>query len=99
AFQVALILSSRDTASEFKNMFPGLAPARRDLLASFSVSDPFSAVSYQSALISRAWIDPNYVQTRSIFANMSQETLLRIKSSERSIIDSNEQINVLFNIR
>lgn len=46
-----------------------LPPARRDLL-SVRPSDPYKAVFYDSALISRGWLDPDRLGTNMIFRDL-----------------------------
>ncbi len=53
-------------AVELFSLTSGLAPVRHDALAERPVK-PERAVFYESAYISRAWIDPNYEETRRIF--------------------------------
>lgn len=74
----ALVIAEADkTLAEIANQ----APARRDLL-SVGNSDPKKAVIYKSALISRAWFDPNPDKSRSIFSDMIETiTMGRVGAS------------------
>lgn len=47
----------------------GLPPVRRDLLSA-SVSDPYQAIFYNSAIRSRGWLDPNPSESSKVFQNM-----------------------------
>ncbi len=81
ALQVALILSSKDFARNISDSL-GIPPARRDLLME-KQTDAFDAVFYESALLSRAWLDPNPKETYNIFKNMIESvTSGRFKISE-----------------
>jgi ABC-type glycerol-3-phosphate transport system substrate-binding protein len=73
AFRAATILSSKD-AGEIWTEISGLPPVRRDLLAQKPV-DAFGAVLYDSALQSRAWLDPNPQETDAIFRDMIEASI------------------------
>lgn len=72
AFYVVSLFSSKDFIKAM-SLLSGLPPVRRDLLG----APPPGAVEgifYSSALISRAWLDPNPVATREIFRQMVENT-------------------------
>ncbi len=98
AFQVAFVLASREQSFVFANLFNGLAPARRDLLFA-APTDAFGQTLYQSALMSKAWVDPDPVRTRNIMANMTENVLLRRQESRLAVMDADEQMNVLLDNR
>ena len=60
-----------------------LPPARRDLLA-MKPTDPFRTVFYNSALISRSWVDPDPQLSSLAFQNMIES----ITSGRSSVIES-----------
>lgn len=68
AFTVINGLSTPDAIAAFAQ-FQGLPPVHRELLTRGNIN-PNQALFYTSALISRAWYDPNKVATRTIFKNM-----------------------------
>jgi ABC-type glycerol-3-phosphate transport system substrate-binding protein len=65
------LLSSLVSADSVSTLlkYIGVAPARRDLIAAGS-SDAAKTVFYNSALISKSWIDPNPSETSQIFDDM-----------------------------
>lgn len=68
AFRAATLLSGSGVVSGMGTL-TGLPPVRRDLIA-VRPTDAVSSIFYDSALISRAWYDPNPSETSSIFMNM-----------------------------
>ncbi len=64
ALQAGLQLVSRDNALALVNIL-GLSPARRDLL-SVKPSGAFGPIFYDSALQTRAWVDPNPAGTSAL---------------------------------
>jgi len=98
AFQVAFTLVNRQNAFVFSNLFTGLAPARRDLLFA-APTDAFGQTLYQSALMSKAWLDPDPPRTRVIMSSMTENVLLRRQESRSAVTDADQQINNLFGNR
>jgi len=81
AFSVIMGLSTPDAISAFAQ-FQGLPPVRRELL-SRGATNPNQALFYSSALVSRAWYDPNRIATENIFRTMIESvTSGRSQSSE-----------------
>jgi len=68
AFAVITGLSTADAISAFAQ-FQGLPPVRRELLTR-GTTNPNQTLFYSSALVSRAWYDPNRMATESIFQTM-----------------------------
>jgi multiple sugar transport system substrate-binding protein len=68
AMKLAVILGSGDSVKAWSEM-TGLPPVRRDLLVN-KPTDAFGVVGYDSALISRAWLDPNGKKTKELFRDM-----------------------------
>ena len=73
AYWAVYELSGKDFAEELSRM-SGLPPARRDLLAS-KPTDAAGSVFYDSALIARAWLDPNPQETSAIFTEMIENVV------------------------
>lgn len=85
-FQVAFQVATRIAASDkLKELLPGLglAPARRAFLTGEN-NNANAAVFYSSALISKAWLDPNPTQTEGIFKAMIED----VTSGRRKVSDS-----------
>lgn len=68
AFQVAQILSSTAGAQAITNVL-GLPPVRRDLL-NVAQTDPFRSVFHNSAIWSRAYLQPSESDIEGIFSRM-----------------------------
>jgi len=90
AVAVSFILSGRDFAQSLSNAL-GIAPARRDLL-SIRQSDAFKSIFYESALLSRGWLDPDPNKTYMIFKNMVENVGSgRFRISE-AVMSANRQM-------
>ena len=77
-------LISSDASLLFSKSF-NLPPVKRELLAE-KQTDAYRGVFYDSAIISRAWLDPNPYETSAIFKNMIENITsgkLRISESIR----------------
>jgi len=53
----------------------GYTPTRRDLLASDNPTDSWGPIAYAAALQSRAWPDPDFVQTGDIINQAVENTI------------------------
>lgn len=67
-FNTLSMLVSAPALTSLTNV-TSLPPVRRDLLTN-RPSDPFLAISYSSALVARAWLDPSSPDTDRIFQNI-----------------------------
>ncbi len=67
----AMLSSASNTAliNGLKNAGTLVAPARRDMTPN-DPSNPYASILYNSALVSRNWIDPNPSLTNSIWSSM-----------------------------
>lgn len=68
AIQLAALFGSQAGVKAWSDA-SGLPPVRRDLLSQ-KPGNPYAAISYDSALWSRGWLDPNSARTKEIFRNM-----------------------------
>lgn len=73
AISVAQILTSTAALRDLSQLID-LPPMRRDLL-SVPPSNPYSAVFYSSAIMSRAWLDPSPRDTLPIFQDMVENII------------------------
>ncbi len=71
-----------------------LPPVRRDLLAE-TQSDPYRTIFYNSALISRGWLDPDPIATDSIFSNLVQSVVTGRLSSEAAVAKAGQELRLL----
>ncbi len=90
---VALLFASSEHAKKIADGY-GFAPVNRALFEG-SITDPFMKVIYQSALISRGWLDPSPKESGEIFRKMVEEATsgARLKNV---IIDAVYELEALF---
>ena len=69
-----------------------VAPARLDILSKGS-SDSAKIIFYNSALISRGWIDPDSNKTDNIFQNMVENITTGRMSVQESISKASAEID------
>ncbi len=93
SIMVAQSLSGKDTSS-FVSTKLSTIPTRRDLLVS-NPDDPFAASFYQSALIAKAWYDPDTLSTESIFRTMINDVTSGFLSVGESVSKASESIGRL----
>lgn len=93
AFQTALALTSSD-AVRLITKTTGLPPVRRDILAEGS-QDPYLSLFYQSALISKAWLDPNARESGTIFKNMTEAVTSGRLGIGEAVLAASQQLNLL----
>src|SRR3989344_31000 len=94
AFGVASILSSREGALAISEAL-GVPPARRDLLGTKAL-DANQAVFYESALRSKAWLDPEPTATAKIFANMIESITSGRERTSAAVVKASREITELF---
>ena len=82
ALNVAGLLTTGDNASNFAKAV-SLPPVLRTLLA-VKPTDPYLSTFFNSAIISKSWIDPNSVGSDAIFSELIQNIL----SNKLSVSDS-----------
>ena len=70
------------------------APARRDLIAQGG-KDAIDSVLYNSALISKAWLDPDKDKTSLIFQNMIENVTTGRSAVKEAVEKANDEINNL----
>ena len=93
SFSAALALVDPLVLASFSEE-TGLPPVRRDLLAS-SPTDAFRSVFYDSALMSRAWLDPKSSESSDIFKRMIENVTsgrLHINESVKNASDELENL-------
>ncbi|MFA6338731.1 MAG: extracellular solute-binding protein [Candidatus Paceibacterota bacterium] len=104
---LAILKSSKKTADDFNEILilvgksmqqvvgnTGLPPVRRDLLG-VKPSDPYLSVFYDSAIISKAWLDPNPQETSAIFQNMVESITSGKQVSSDAVDEASQAINIL----
>ncbi len=95
--RAAYVVSTIMVGPEFVNTLAnGLAlpPARRDLLLQ-KPSNPYATIFYDSALMARAWQDPNPEETKAIFKSLVANTLSGRMQLSSAIVDAQDRIDQL----
>lgn len=86
-------LTNRTWAQQSSDLFK-LPPARRDILSE-NHPDPFVDSFYQSAIITKTWIDPDDAKTDEIFADMINKVNARAISPTTAIQNVHAQLETL----
>lgn len=94
AFGVINVLTTPDTQALWATQ-SGLPPARSDLLA-IKQSDPYLSIFYKAAVQSKAWIDPDPVQTNAIFQSMVESITSGSNNAGSIVSTAKQQIDLLF---
>ncbi len=89
AFLTAQLLDSATTSHALSRAL-GIPPARRDLLS--EPSQGYGNLFNRMALIARAWIDPNPVQTEYLFRAMIENVASGASSIQESIQRGDQQM-------
>ncbi|MCR4275040.1 MAG: extracellular solute-binding protein [Candidatus Campbellbacteria bacterium] len=93
AFQAATILTSKEMSPFFLDIL-GLPPARRDALSQVP-TDPYKAVFYNDALISRGFYDPDPVQTNALFSTLIEDVTSGRVSISQAVSQANGRMSQL----
>jgi len=96
-FNTAYIAANAMAQTDFARRFAeslGLAPARRDLLAT-SPNDAFSPTFYTSALYARSWLDPSPKESGDIFRIMVDSVLSGSLKASDAIRDAGAKLGLL----
>ena len=94
AFAVSSILSSAEGIKAVSDTL-NLPPVRRDLLA-VKQTDAFKTVFYDSAIRSKAWLDPDPVSTNDIFARMIESITSGRERTSAAVVKASREITNLF---
>ncbi|MDP2593547.1 MAG: extracellular solute-binding protein [bacterium] len=93
SFAVLTALTSADGIKSWVAR-SGLPPIRRDLLAT-RPTDSYNSVLYNSALISRGWLDPNPLSTDVIFKNMIESITTGKERVSNALKRADQEISAL----
>ncbi len=94
AYAVATLLGSPLVAEKLVDGY-SLAPVHRALYTG-AVQDPFKAVTYESALIARGWLDPLPRESSGIFQRMVEGVTGGSTRLKNVIIDAVQELESLF---
>lgn len=95
AYAAIVSLAGAPTDALFANEL-GVAPARRDLLALLP-ADPDQSLFYSSALQAQGWLDPNAMQTSTIFGTMINSITGGTEHLETALNEANLKLQALLN--
>jgi ABC-type glycerol-3-phosphate transport system substrate-binding protein len=93
ALGVATLLSSGDNAKSF-SIAASLPPASKPLLAN-KPKDPYLFTFFDSALITKTWLDPDNIKSNSIFKELIESILSDSQSESGAIRKSRAEFNLL----
>jgi len=93
AFVAALSLTSQNSAASLSDKLK-LPPARRDLLSN-KQDDPFMSIFYDSALMSKAWLEPDSEKIYDIFREMIESVTSGKARLGDAVKIADEEINLL----
>ncbi len=92
-YSVVNFLTNLESSKIFLKYFD-IAPVRKDVI-SLGTTDPVKDIGYKSALISRGWIDPDYLATDGIFKNMIENIVTGKLKSRESVVNAGIEIKNL----
>jgi len=93
AYQMISLLTGKQAATVFAKV-SDFAPVRRDLISE-GTKDSVKTIFYSSALISRAWLDPDMVKTDAIFKNMVENITTGRSDAGGAVQDASGEIDNL----
>lgn len=70
-----------------------LPPVRRDMISQGS-TDPYLSIFYDSALISKGWLDTNKIESNRIFQNIVESVTSGRKSVSQALQDGNSEFDI-----
>ncbi|MEK7463967.1 MAG: extracellular solute-binding protein [Patescibacteria group bacterium] len=92
AFAVLSELLTPSSLSEMVTM-SYLPPVRRDMIASGS-SDPYLSIFYDSALISKGWLDTNKAESYRIFQDIVESVTSGKKNASQALQDGSDELDL-----
>jgi len=93
AFSLLSLLTGPDSVPTLLQ-FLDVAPARRDLIAA-GTSDPAKTIFYNSALISKGWIDPDSSKTDQVFQDMVENVTTGRTNAEDAVTKASLELDSL----
>lgn len=92
-FSVISNLLSIDALKEMINI-SYLPPVRRDIIMS-GTTDPYLSIFYDSALISKGWLDTNKQESNKIFQNIVESVTSGRKDSYKALQDGSDEYDLI----
>ena len=84
-------------ASKTISIASSLPPVLRSLLAEKPKDNAYLETFFDSAIISRSWLDPNEDKTEIIFRDLIENISSNTLSNKEAINKANSQIDLLIN--
>lgn len=95
AFNVVKIMTDDESLTSLSNL-SNLPPVSRNLLSK-ETNNPYLEIFYNSALLSKAWLDPNNSETNLIFSEMVESIISGRNTIKNAIQNASAEINELAN--
>jgi ABC-type glycerol-3-phosphate transport system substrate-binding protein len=92
AFAVGGLLTSPETTTAFSTTL-SLPPAQKTLLSN-KPSDPYLFTFFNSAIVSRSWLDPNIDRSNAIFGELVQNILSNKLSASDALSKAQGQLEI-----
>lgn len=94
AFKVIGLFTNADNAKDLSSAL-SLPPVQKTILAQKPVENSYLHTFFDSALISRTWLDIDKEQTNSIFQDMVENALSNSMSPSQAVVKASDQLSVL----
>lgn len=94
AVAVASFLSS-PVSADIISTTSSLPPVLRTLLSSKSKDQPYLDVFFNSAIITRSWLDPNKEKSNFVFRELVESISSNTESQSGALSKANQQLNLL----
>ncbi len=94
AVTVASFLSS-PVSADIISTTSSLPPVLRTLLSSKSKDQPYLDVFFNSAIITRSWLDPNKEKSNFVFRELVESISSNTESQSGALSKANQQLNLL----
>ncbi|OHA16524.1 MAG: hypothetical protein A3G52_00265 [Candidatus Taylorbacteria bacterium RIFCSPLOWO2_12_FULL_43_20] len=92
-FSTLVVLAGKDFASMFSEN-AALPPLRRDLLRD-KPDDPDLSIFYDSAIISKSWLDPDGLRTNAVFENMVEDVSAGRSKISDAVLRASQEIGAM----
>ncbi len=92
AYSILSQLITPNALSQFTKI-SYLPPVRRDMIST-GTTDPYLSIFYDSALISKGWLDSNNATTYSVFKNMIESITSGKKEISEAIRDAGDELSI-----
>ncbi len=95
AFSVLSSILAVDGLSEMINI-SYLPPVRRDIISA-GTTDPYLSIFFDSALISKGWLDTNKAESTKLFKSIVESVTSGKKSTSQALSDGSDEYDIILN--